>query len=167
MRWGAVPVALGFGFGFVHGSEHDRAGRHVGIDAPGGACPFEDAVGFLCDAPRGGVFERVVSAAQVREVAEGGCAAVGVVDGVVDVAAVDGLSASGESAVHVSHPEGALQLLGGRVSVDREHRARDRVRQDAVPSGAAAGEFAGRARVDRSDTRKCAGGITAADQGQR
>ena len=97
----------------------------VGVDAAGGAGPFEDAAGELADLPGGVVFEDVVALAQVGEVAVVGGSAFGGVDGVVEVAAPDGLAAAGEPAAFVAGAEESFQGLAGLVAVDGEDASGD------------------------------------------
>ncbi|CDK00545.1 hypothetical protein MIC448_2610001 [Microbacterium sp. C448] len=114
--------------------EADAGGWVVDVDLAGGAGPFEDPAAEVSDLPGGGVFEGVVSAAEVVEVVGAGGSAECPVLAVVDVAAVDGLAAAGESAVFVAGAEESLQVGAGGVAVDGEDAARHRVAQNPIPS---------------------------------
>ena len=81
-------------------------------------------VDFQCgDGPSGVCLLPVVSSAQAVEVG-GVCAAVGVGDGVVDVAVDGGLLAAGEAAVPVAGADVADDLGAGPVAVHRWWRGR-------------------------------------------
>ncbi len=98
--------------------------------------------------PAGGVFEGVVASAEVVEAVGAGGAAVGPIRTVVDVAAVDGLAASGESAAFVAGAEEAFQVGVGCVAVDGEDAAGDGVAEHPIPAGGVSDEAAGGVDVD-------------------
>lgn len=53
----------------------------------------------------------------------------------VSVAPVGWLAAPGESTMLVTHSQRAAQVFAGPIPVNRERRASDRMRHDAIPPG--------------------------------
>ncbi len=86
------------------------------------------------------MFEGVVAAAEVVKIVNTCRSAECPVVAVVDVAAVDGLAASGESAVFVAGSEEAFEVGARGVAVDGEDSAGDGVAEYPVPPGCATGQ---------------------------
>ena len=108
-----------------------------------------------------------MSFAEAGEVAHIRGAAEGVVEGVVPIAPVGGLSASGESAVLIPSPEEPFHIRRRGISVHRESTSRDRVGEDPIPPGRVPCELAGRSRVDRAPPDQVGGLVGHAGQRQR
>ena len=124
----------------------------VGVTSAGGCGPFEYPFGVLCDVPAGVVFQGVVAAAEVGEVAGFGASAVCPVGGVVDIAPLCRGAAAGESAVLVPCPQQPAHLFGGPVPVHAQHGPGGRVFPDHIPAGRVTCEVPGGSGVDRAVT---------------
>ena len=85
---------------------------------------------------------------------------------VVDITAVDGLAASGESAVFVAGAEESFEVGVRGVAVDGEHAARDGVAEHPIPAGGHAGEAAGGVDVDRGAPDEFGGSVAEPGEGE-
>lgn len=94
------------------------------------------------------MLQRVVPAAETREVVGGGRAALRRVDRMVQVAPVRRHPAPGEAAGPIPHPRQAAQLLARPVAVDAEHGTGRAVDAYPVPSLRRTGEIARSRRID-------------------
>ena len=99
--------------------------------------------------PVGGVFERMVAPAEMREVVDVRLSAERGVARMVDIAPPDGLPAAAEPAVLVAHTEGAHEVGARAVPIDGQHRACHGMSQDAIPAGGVCGQASRGLGVDR------------------
>lgn len=121
---------------------------------------------MLSHSPGGELLHRVVPLTQVGEVPEGSGAALRVVDGVVDLAADRGPSASGEPAVLVAGAEKSALRLCGAVPIDGDHGPVDGVGEDPGERGRVCGESAGGVGVDRGTSDEVGGSVVGVEQGE-
>ncbi|WP_292794353.1 hypothetical protein, partial [Microbacterium sp. UBA6633] len=143
----------------------------IGVDGAEGTSPFENPAGMLTYRPALrlrdiGVFQHMVSAAEVREVVDAGRAALRMIPGVVDVAAVYRLAAPREPTVLIAGAEQPAHALGRAVGV-RFDDLPVRVEEQARPSAVSSGQSAGDIRVESTVPVQFAGTVVESGEGRR
>lgn len=117
----------------------------------------------MCDLPPGGMFQGVMSPAEMRQVVGMRGTAAGSRDAVVDVAVMCRLATPREATVFVASDKLTTQFLARSVAIRCEHRTADRVGEDSRPRRGGTGNLAGSLSIHGAAAAEVSGIIRFAD----